>query len=206
MQYRPKKFLKTFVKAMPRDVRGTLFGFLAFCAIVCVLIPTLSHIIKPPESNRSAESIAPIGLEPYISEASAEIYPSDSDALEPAEPVGEFFGETELSTEILCIFVEEKARDLDYVIRVSYAAVILNRVKSELFGDSITSVIRATGITPSISYDEVTERTRNAVRDALAGADPTLGALYVMRKSDASYESEYSARLTAAYGELVFLR
>lgn len=189
--YRLKKLLIRLTLCLPSDVRTALIVFSAFCLVAVCIIPLLSE-----EQKTDVTAIpSPIntGLEPYIAYVTA----GETDTAGDSD---------ELSEELLCLFVEEKAGGMNYAARVSYAAVILNRVRSSLFGDSVSAVIRASDVYPSLQYSDVSARTKNAVRDALLGADPTFGALYAMHRGDKLYGEEYASRLTAAYGDILFLR
>jgi N-acetylmuramoyl-L-alanine amidase len=65
---------------------------------------------------------------------------------------------------------------------------VLNRVENQEFPDSITDVIfqrhQFAGTKSALFDDEPTEDCIQAVKDALAGEDPTDGALYFLNKND----------------------
>lgn len=90
--------------------------------------------------------------------------------------------------------VEAEAGTEDIKGRVLVANVIMNRVQNEEFPDNITEVVwESTNGVPQFSptYDgrinevEVTDDTREAVREALEGKDYSEGALFFIQKSEA---------------------
>ena len=90
--------------------------------------------------------------------------------------------------------VEAEAGTEDIKGRVLVANVIMNRVKNEEFPDNVTEVVwESTNGVPQFSptYDgrinevEVTDDTREAVREALEGKDYSQGALFFIQKSEA---------------------
>lgn len=90
--------------------------------------------------------------------------------------------------EILERIVEAESGDQDLKGRILVANVILNRVKSEKFPDSVKGVVfahRQFSPVSNGSYYRVTvsERTKKAVEKALNGTDYSNGALYFMCRS-----------------------
>ena len=90
--------------------------------------------------------------------------------------------------------VEAEAGTEDIKGRVLVANVIMNRVQNEEFPDNVTEVVwESTNGVPQFSptYDgrinevEVTDDTREAVREALEGKDYSEGALFFIQKSEA---------------------
>lgn len=79
-----------------------------------------------------------------------------------------------------CIYGE--ARGEPYTGQVAVAAVVLNRVKSKSFPNSISSVIYQSGAFTAVSDGQINltpnQSAYNAARDALNGWDPTNGCLY----------------------------
>lgn len=81
--------------------------------------------------------------------------------------------------------VEAEARDEGYQGKVAVAAVVLNRVDSSEFPNSVSGVINQPGqFSPlsdgSINSVTVSGDTRRAVDEALSGSDPTSGAIWFM--------------------------
>ena len=84
--------------------------------------------------------------------------------------------------ELLARIISAEARGEPYIGQVAVGAVVLNRVESSSFPDSISGVIYQPGaftaITDGQINEAVTDSARRAARDALNGSDPTGGALY----------------------------
>lgn len=90
--------------------------------------------------------------------------------------------------DLLARLVTAEAEGEPYLGQVAVAAVVLNRVKSPQFPDSITGVIYETyeggkiyAFSPVQNgriYRPATASAKQAVWEALGGADPTNGALY----------------------------
>lgn len=197
-----KKIFSRIKNAFPSDVRETLFGFLSSSAMIVLALFALSLAFDGGDTalGNENDTHAPVatGFEPYavlldVTEASAA--PSTSASVSD-----------ELKTDVLSRFVEEKAGGESYAVRVAFAAIALNRVKSERFGSTVSAVLREAGVYGSDVSVTVSERTKNAVRDALLGVDPTFGALYVADEDDERInEPEYEQRTLAHFGGYVFL-
>lgn len=84
--------------------------------------------------------------------------------------------------ELLARIISAEARGEPYIGQVAVGAVVLNRVESSSFPDSISGVVYQPGaftaITDGQINEAVTDSARRAARDALNGSDPTGGALY----------------------------
>ena len=84
--------------------------------------------------------------------------------------------------ELLAHCVYGEARGEPYVGKVAVAAVVLNRVKSSSFPNTISGVIYQDGAFTCVSdgqlYLTPDEDAFRAARDALNGWDPTYGCLY----------------------------
>lgn len=94
-------------------------------------------------------------------------------------------------TEILERIVEAEAGDQDIKGRIMVANVILNRVKSSHFPDSIKRVVFAHRQFSPVQNGRyycvhVSEKTKRAVKQAQAGKDYSGGALYFMCRSAAN--------------------
>ena len=78
--------------------------------------------------------------------------------------------------------VHGEARGEPYVGKVAVAAVVLNRVKSPLFPNTIAGVIYQAGAFDAVADGQINltpdEDSLRAARDALAGWDPSGGCLY----------------------------
>ena len=84
--------------------------------------------------------------------------------------------------ELLARIISAEARGEPYIGQVAVGAVVLNRVESSSFPDSISGVVYQPGaftaITDGQINEAVTDSARRAARDALNGSDHTGGALY----------------------------
>jgi N-acetylmuramoyl-L-alanine amidase len=83
---------------------------------------------------------------------------------------------------LLARCVEAEAKAEPYVVKAAVAAVILNRVRSEKFPDTVSGVIfqpDAFGcVLDGRINSDPSKSAINAARDALNGFDPTNGCLY----------------------------
>ena len=79
-----------------------------------------------------------------------------------------------------CVYGE--ARGESYTGKVAIAAVVLNRVKSSSFPNTISGVIYQTGAFTCVSDGQINMGTNDectrAAQDALNGWDPTYGSIY----------------------------
>ncbi len=88
----------------------------------------------------------------------------------------------ESETYLLGRLVHGEARGEPYTGKVAVAAVVLNRVKSPLFPNTISGVIYQAGAFDAVSDGQINltpdEDSLRAARDALNGWDPSGGCLY----------------------------
>lgn len=84
--------------------------------------------------------------------------------------------------ELLASAVESAAGGESYTVMVSLASVLLNRVESEAYPESLAAVISDAGI--DVSSVLPSTRAYRAAEDALGGFDPTAGALGYSEGSD----------------------
>lgn len=88
----------------------------------------------------------------------------------------------ESETYLLGRLVHGEARGEPYVGKVAVAAVVLNRVRSASFPNTIAGVIYQSGAFDAVADGQINltpdEDSLRAARDALAGWDPTGGCLY----------------------------
>ena len=96
----------------------------------------------------------------------------------------------ESETYLLGRLVHGEARGEPYVGKVAVAAVVLNRVKSPSFPNTISGVIYQSGAFDAVSDGQINltpdEDSLRAARDALNGWDPTGGCLYYYNPSTAT--------------------
>lgn len=89
---------------------------------------------------------------------------------------------SETDVALLARIISAEARGEPYTGQVAVGAVVLNRVESSSFPDSIAGVVYQPGaftaITDGQINEAVTDSAKRAAREALNGSDPSGGALY----------------------------
>ena len=105
-----------------------------------------------------------------------------------------------------CIYGE--ARGESYTGKVAVAAVILNRVKSANFPNSISGVIYQKGAFTCVSDGQINLGTNDectrAAQDALNGWDPSGGALYYFNPATATSKWIWSRPQIVTIGKHIF--
>ena len=122
---------------------------------------------------------------------------------EPAEYASSVISYSQKDYEVLQRIVEAEAGICDDKGRILVANVIINRVKSQEFPDTITGVVyQKSQFSPvqngTLNSCTVSEETIEAVDRALAGEDYSQGALYFMNRgrSEAGNVTWFDQRLT----------
>lgn len=114
----------------------------------------------------------------------------------------------ESEVRVLARLVSGEARGEPYVGQVAVAAVVLNRVKSPAFPNTISGVIFQTGAFDAVwdgQFDmEPTENSVRAARDALNGWDPTGGCLYYYNPSTATNSWIWTRQVQLTIGKHAF--
>ena len=92
--------------------------------------------------------------------------------------------------ELLARIIHGEARGEPYVGMVAVGAVVLNRVRSSRFPNTIAGVIYQAGAFDAVADGQINltpgEQSRRAARDALNGWDPTGGCLYYYNPATAT--------------------
>ena len=105
-----------------------------------------------------------------------------------------------------CVYAE--ARGEPYVGQVAVAAVILNRVKSPEFPNTIAGVIYQPYAFTAVSDGQINlepdQTAYNAARDAMNGWDPTYGCLFYYNPATATSSWIWSRQTVVTIGEHVF--
>lgn len=105
-----------------------------------------------------------------------------------------------------CVYGE--ARGESYTGKVAVAAVILNRVKSSNFPNSISGVIYQSGAFTCVSDGQINLGTNDectrAAQDALNGWDPSGGALYYFNPATATSKWIWSRPQLITIGKHIF--
>ncbi|KXG74635.1 Spore cortex-lytic enzyme [Fervidicola ferrireducens] len=113
--------------------------------------------------------------------------------------------------ELLARLVAGEASGEPYIGQVAVAAVVLNRVKSSKFPDTIPEVIYQPGAFESVSNGQIwarnpTSTNYNAARDALNGWDPTYGSLFFWNPYKRVNPWIWTRRIITQIGRHVFAR
>lgn len=111
---------------------------------------------------------------------------------------------------LLARAVYGEARGEPYTGQVAIAAVILNRVKSSKFPNTISGVIYQNGAFTAVSDGQINltpnQSAYNAARDALNGWDPTNGCLYYYNPATATSKWIWSLKVELSIGRHNFAR
>lgn len=105
-----------------------------------------------------------------------------------------------------CIYAE--ARGESYTGQVAVGAVILNRVESSAFPNTISGVIYQEGAFTAVSDGQINlepdQTALNAASDALNGWDPTYGCLYYYNPAVATSSWIFGRKTVTTIGKHVF--
>lgn len=105
-----------------------------------------------------------------------------------------------------CIHAE--ARGESYTGQVAVGAVILNRVKSPSFPNTVSGVIYQKGAFTAVDDGQINlepnQSAYNAARDAMNGWDPTYGCLYYYNPATATSSWIFSRQTVTTIGKHVF--
>lgn len=117
-------------------------------------------------------------------------------------------GQTNSDLYLLAKCVYAEARGEPYTGQVAVAAVILNRVASPDFPDTIADVIYQPWAFTAVNDGQISlepdQTAYNAARDALNGWDPTYGCLYYYNPTTATSQWIYSRQTVIQIGEHIF--
>ena len=109
------------------------------------------------------------------------------------------------NVELLAHLVYGEARGEPYLGQVAVAAVVLNRVESASFPNTISGVIYQSGAFDAVSDGQIdlspNAQCDRAARDALNGWDPTNGCLYYYNPSTATSRWIWSRTVMLTIGK-----
>ena len=109
---------------------------------------------------------------------------------------------------LLAKLVHGESRGEPYKGKVAVAAVVLNRVKSSSFPNSISGVIYQKGAFSAVSDGQINLSPDNesikAARDAMNGWDPTGGAIYYYNPAVATSSWIFGRKTITVIGKHVF--
>ena len=136
------------------------FGIL--CAMLLTSVIILSAAAKAAYDEKKADMNAGVSIEDERSAREAYLLAAAADAAVPESP---------------------------YLTRLCFCAVMLNRVKSADYPDTLAGVIFDSGILPDTETKE-SRRSLRAALDALDGSDPTRGAKHYAPEGEVFTDSE----------------
>ena len=114
----------------------------------------------------------------------------------------------ETALALLARLVSGEARGEPYIGQVAVAAVVLNRVRSDEFPDTVSGVIFQRGAFDAVwdgQFDmQPTDSSIRAARDALNGWDPTGGCLYYYNPRTATSEWIWTRQVQLTIGRHAF--
>ena len=129
------------------------------------------------------------------------------------EKIGLPTGETSSynnNVNLLARLINGEARGESYTGQVAVGAVVLNRVRSSSFPNTISGVIYQPGAFTAVSDGQinkpVVQSCVNAARDAMNGWDPSGGALYYYNPAVATSSWIWSLPVVARIGNHVFCK
>ena len=112
---------------------------------------------------------------------------------------------TDANINLLARMISAEGRGESYVGQVAIGAVICNRIEHPSFPDTLAGVIYQNGAFTAINdgqfNEPVAESAYSAARDALAGWDPTGGAIYYYNPDKTSNRFIYSRPVIAVIGD-----
>lgn len=119
-------------------------------------------------------------------------------------------GTTSNELNLLARCVYSESRGEPYTGQVAVAAVVLNRVRSSKFPNTIAGVIYQKGAFTAVSDGQINltpnETAYKAARDALNGWDPTNGCLYYYNPATATSKWIWSLKVEITIGRHSFAR
>ncbi len=111
---------------------------------------------------------------------------------------------------LLARLIYGEARGEPYTGQVAVGAVVMNRVKSSSFPNSISGVIYASGAFDAVRDGQINltpnSDAKKAAQDALNGWDPSYGAIYYFNPSTATNKWIWSGPMTVTIGRHRFCK
>lgn len=111
---------------------------------------------------------------------------------------------------LLARLIYGEARGESYTGQVAVGAVVLNRVKSSLFPNTISGVIYQAGAFDAVSDGQINlqpnSTAQKAAQDALNGWDPSYGAIYYFNPATATNKWIWSRPMTVTIGKHRFCK
>ena len=111
---------------------------------------------------------------------------------------------------LLSRVVYSEARGEPYTGQVAVAAVVLNRVRSSSFPNSVSGVVYQSGAFDAVSDGQINltpdSTARKAAQDAINGWDPTYGCIYYFNPATATSKWIWSRPQVLTIGKHIFCR
>ena len=111
---------------------------------------------------------------------------------------------------LLARLINGEARGEPYTGQVAVASVVLNRVKSSSFPNSIAGVIYQSGAFSVVNDGQINltpnSTAKKAAQDAMNGWDPTYGAIYYFNPKTATNKWIWSRPVTVTIGNHRFCK
>ena len=111
---------------------------------------------------------------------------------------------------LLAKLIYGEARGEPYTGQVAVGAVVMNRVKSSSFPNTIAGVIYQSGAFDAVSDGQINytpdSTAKKAAQDALNGWDPSYGAIYYFNPATATNKWIWSRPLTVVIGKHRFCK
>ncbi len=111
---------------------------------------------------------------------------------------------------LLARLVYAESRGEPYTGQVAVAAVVLNRVKSSSFPNTISGVIYQSGAFDAVSDGQINlspnDTAKKAAQDAINGWDPSYGAIYYFNPATATSKWIWSRPMTVTIGSHRFCK
>ena len=112
--------------------------------------------------------------------------------------------------DLLARLVHGEARGEPYTGKVAVAAVVLNRVKSSSFPNTVAGVIYQKGAFDAVADGQINmspdSTSKKAAQDALNGWDPSYGAIYYFNPNTATNKWIWSRPMTVTIGNHRFCK
>ncbi|MEG1520788.1 MAG: cell wall hydrolase [Clostridia bacterium] len=109
---------------------------------------------------------------------------------------------------LLAKAIYAEARGEPYVGKVAVGAVILNRVKSSKFPNSISGVVYQPWAFTAVNDGQINltpdAESKRAAKDAMSGWDPTYGCIYYYNPAKATSKWIFSTKKVMEIGKHVF--
>lgn len=111
---------------------------------------------------------------------------------------------------LLARVIYGEARGEPYTGKVAVGAVVMNRIKSSSFPNTLSGVVYQSGAFDAVKDGQVNltpnDTARKAAQDALNGWDPSYGAIYYFNPSTATNKWIWSRPMTVTIGKHRFCK